>query len=82
MRDGLVNSKFPVWSPHRKVLMHCFNYNCLQNYLVHINKHAKELITSFSNVVHNNNNGNEITDANFIQETIHFYLVKIVAGKY
>lgn len=40
LKDGLTNSNYEVWYPHRKVIGRCFTYNALQQYLKIENKHA------------------------------------------
>lgn len=40
LREGLTNSYYEVWNPHRKVIARCFTYNALQQYIKIQNKHS------------------------------------------
>lgn len=63
------------------MLSRCFTYNCLQTYLVPINKHGKDLVRSLSNFACKTDEIDTITDTSLIDKTIHYHLVKIIAGK-
>ncbi len=82
-RDGLVNSKYEIWSQHRKMLFPIFSYKSLLCSTKFMNKHAKKLTQSLhsSAVMMDGWNKNEVAiKGKALTDELYFSTFRIIGG--